>query len=116
MWRISIHRDFDSLEGPLSTCGSHWLGLGKNLLLKSVLGHCGMGPKKNLNMNFYVAIIHFFIQEVFQTADSRGFVSMGAMGALAPTILRKKIILRTTYKKKLLGIWKNSINAQHPQY
>ena len=25
MWRISIHRDFDSLGGDLSPCGSHWL-------------------------------------------------------------------------------------------
>ena len=25
MWRISIHRAFDSLGGPLSPCGSHWL-------------------------------------------------------------------------------------------
>ena len=25
MWKISIHRDFDSLGGPLSPCGSHWL-------------------------------------------------------------------------------------------
>ena len=25
MWRISIHSDFDSLGGPLSPCGSHWL-------------------------------------------------------------------------------------------
>ena len=24
-WRISIQRDFDSLGGPLSPCGSHWL-------------------------------------------------------------------------------------------
>ena len=24
-WRILIHRDFDSLGGPLSPCGSHWL-------------------------------------------------------------------------------------------
>ena len=24
-WRISIHRDFDSLDGLLSPCGSHWL-------------------------------------------------------------------------------------------
>ena len=24
-WRISIHRDFDSLGGLLSPCGSHWL-------------------------------------------------------------------------------------------
>ena len=27
MWRISIHHDFDSLGGPLSPCGSHWLRL-----------------------------------------------------------------------------------------
>ena len=27
MWRISIHRDFDSLGGPLSPCGGHWLRL-----------------------------------------------------------------------------------------
>jgi hypothetical protein len=27
MWRISIHSDFDSLGGPLSPCGSHWLRL-----------------------------------------------------------------------------------------
>ena len=27
MWRISIHRDFDSLGGDLSPCGSHWLRL-----------------------------------------------------------------------------------------
>ena len=33
-WRISIHRNFDSLGGPLSPCGSHWL------LFKSVLAHC----------------------------------------------------------------------------
>ena len=25
MWRISIHSDFDSLGGPLSPCGRHWL-------------------------------------------------------------------------------------------
>ena len=27
MWRISIHRDFDSFGGPLSPCGSHLLRL-----------------------------------------------------------------------------------------
>ena len=27
MWSISIHSDFDSLGGPLSPCGSHWLRL-----------------------------------------------------------------------------------------
>ena len=27
MWRISIHSGFDSLGGPLSPCGSHWLRL-----------------------------------------------------------------------------------------
>ena len=37
MWRISIHCDFDSLGGPLSPCV---IGLGKNVLFKSVLGHC----------------------------------------------------------------------------
>ena len=38
MWKISIHHDFDSLGGPLSPCIV--ICLGKNLLLKSVLGHC----------------------------------------------------------------------------
>ena len=27
MWRISIHRDFDSFGGPLSPCGSYLLRL-----------------------------------------------------------------------------------------
>ena len=38
MWRISIHRDFDSLGVPFHPVVV--IGLGKNLLLKSVLGHC----------------------------------------------------------------------------
>ena len=25
IWKILIHHDFDSLGGPLSPCGSHWL-------------------------------------------------------------------------------------------
>ena len=36
MWRISIHCDFDSLGVVVV------IGLGKNLLLKSVLGHCAV--------------------------------------------------------------------------
>ena len=31
-----MHHDVDSLGGPLSPCGSHWL---KNLLFKSILAH-----------------------------------------------------------------------------
>ena len=40
---------------------------------------------------------------------------MGAMGALAPTTLREKVIL-SNCRKKLLGIWENSIDAQHPNF
>ena len=38
MWGISIHGDFRPMWHKLSCYGS--LGLGKNLLCKSVLGHC----------------------------------------------------------------------------
>ena len=38
MWGISILADFRPIEYQLSCCGS--LGLGKNLLVKSALGHC----------------------------------------------------------------------------
>ena len=37
------------------------------------------------------------------------------MGALAPAILRKNCYFKYCIKK-LLEIWKNYINAQHPQY
>ena len=37
-WRISIHRDFDSLGVPFHPVVV--IGLGKNLLFKSVLEHC----------------------------------------------------------------------------
>ena len=40
-----------------------------------------------------------------------------AMGALVPTLLRKNIILVLyVLRRKLLGIWQNSINTYHPQY
>ena len=42
-------------------------------------------------------------------------VSVGAMGALAPTILRENFIL-SNCMKKLLGIWENSINTEHPKF
>ena len=40
MWRISIHHDFDSLGVPFHPVVV--ICLGKNLLLKSLLGHCGL--------------------------------------------------------------------------
>ena len=46
-WRISIHRDFDSLGVPFHPVVV--IGLGKNLLLKSVLGHCVLNLLFNLS-------------------------------------------------------------------
>ena len=45
----------------------------------------------------------------------RDLVCTGAMGALAPAILRKNCYFNY-FIKKLLEVWKNYINAQHPQY
>ena len=42
-------------------------------------------------------------------------VSVGAMGALAPTILRKTFSL-SNCRKKILGMCKNFINTQHPKF
>ena len=44
-------------------------------------------------------------------------VDLGASlhGCKAPTILRRKVIKLSTVGKKLLGIWKISINTQNPQ-
>ena len=39
-WKISIHHDFESLGVPFHPVVV--IGLGKNLLLKSVLGHCAI--------------------------------------------------------------------------
>ena len=45
MWRISIHHDFDSLGVPFHPVVV--IGLGKNLLFKSFLGHCNLGLGRN---------------------------------------------------------------------
>ena len=42
-------------------------------------------------------------------------ISVGAMGALAPTILREKVSL-SNCRKKILGMSKNFINTQHPKF
>ena len=46
-WMISIHRDFDSFH-PVPVVV---IGLGKNLLFKSVLAHCDQGAVLRLFWN-----------------------------------------------------------------
>ena len=46
MWKISIHRDFDSLGGPLSPCGSHWLRLGPFTQIRSRTLWVPMNPQQ----------------------------------------------------------------------
>ena len=72
MWRISIHHDFDALGVPFHPVVV--IGLGKNLLFKSVLAHCAVGSflaslktdniivdKTCLVLPVFVGIVLFFV-------------------------------------------------------
>ena len=54
-WKISIHSDFDSLGGPLSPCGSHWLTQIRSRTL------CGLGPKLKFSC---LSALYFFSQNI----------------------------------------------------
>ena len=62
------------------------------------------------------------ISQKFVAFSDRGVFSTGAMGALAPTILKNRLLAPAIFghfcycRKKLWMLNKNLINTQHPQY
>ena len=85
-WRISIHRDFDSLGGPLSPCGSHWLRLEPFTQIRSRTLCCIISHTHSCTYRKLAFFLHVHVRQLFSAE---------------PTMFKKKIITHET-----LRLWK----------